>query len=114
MASERSSLSQQTPALKLLTAYLAVTTLEEAATTMRGRRLLWLEILVNDQLDLSSLPDDPVLHEAYVTACRWYTHYRRLLSALLLRAPLPFDAGPIDFREYRTFAEALSFVCHHP
>jgi hypothetical protein len=26
---------------------------------------------------------------------------------------LPADPGPIDFREYRTFAEALHFAYHH-
>lgn len=102
------------PALKLLPAYLGASSLEEAAQTARGRRVLWLEILVNDQLDPTLRLDDPVFHTAYVTACRWYTHYRRLLTALLPRVPLPHDAGPIDPREYRIFAEALYFVCHHP
>jgi hypothetical protein len=26
---------------------------------------------------------------------------------------LPSDPGPIDFREYRSFAEALRFAYHH-
>lgn len=75
--------------------------------------MLWLEILVNDQLDLIPWQSDPAVQVAYQTACRWYTQYRRLITYLLDRAPLPVDAGPIDFRDYRVFAEALSFVYAH-
>ncbi|MER3424728.1 MAG: hypothetical protein C4293_17395, partial [Nitrospiraceae bacterium] len=39
--------------LKLLTAYLGTASIDEAIQTVRGRRILWLEILVNDQLDLT-------------------------------------------------------------
>jgi hypothetical protein len=73
--------------------------------------MLWLEILVNDRLDLSPWRSDPAVEAAYRTACRWYTHYRRLITYLLNRTPLPLEAGPIDFRDYRAFAEALAFVC---
>ncbi len=75
--------------------------------------MLWLEILVNDRLDLSPWQSNPIVQQAYETACRWYTHYRRLLTALLDRAPLPYHAGAIDFRDYRAFAEALAFACTH-
>ena len=73
--------------------------------------MLWLEILVNDKLDLSPWKSDPAVESAYWTACRWYTQYRRLITYLLNRTPLPADPGPIDLRDYRAFAEALSFVC---
>jgi hypothetical protein len=53
------------------------------------------------------------VQQAYQNACRWFTHYRRLLTSLLDRTPLPADHGPIYYRDYRAFAEALSFVCAH-
>ena len=104
---------QSTCSLKLLPAYLGTTSIEEAVQTARGRRILWLEILLNDQLDLSPWQANPVVQEAYCTACRWYTQYRRILTYLFDRAPLPLDSGPIDFRQYRTFAEAVYFAYAH-
>ncbi len=99
--------------LRLLPAYLGTSSIAEAVKTDRGRRILWLEILVNDQLDLSPWKSDPAVEAAYKNACRWYTQYRRLITYLLHRTPLPSDTGSIDFRDYRAFAEALSFVCAH-
>ena len=99
--------------LLLLPAYLGTNSIGDALKTARGRRILWLEILVNEHLDLSPWKAEPAVEEAYQTACRWYTHYRRLLTSLLNRAPLPSDRGSIDYRDYRIFAEALSFVCSH-
>ena len=99
--------------LRLLPAYLGTSAIGEAIQTERGRRTLWLEILVNDQLDLAAWQSEPAVQTAYRTACRWYTRYRRLITFLVDRAPLPVDAGPIDSRDYRAFAEALSFVYAH-
>jgi len=99
--------------LKLLPAYLGTDSIAEAIKTPRGQRMLWLEILVNDQLDLVPWRTEPAVDAAYRTACRWYTQYRRLITYLIDRTPLPVDTGPIDFRDYRAFAEALSFVCAH-
>lgn len=101
------------PAFKLLPAYLDTDSVVEALRTSRGRRILWLEILVNDQLDLSPWQQHPEFQAVYQTACRWYTQYRRLITFLFERAPLPADSGPIDYRDYRTFAEALQFAYHH-
>lgn len=99
-----------TAKLKLLPAYTGVESIEEAPRIPRAARLLWLEILVNDSLDIQPWRHIAIVQEAYAKACRWYTSYRSVLNALLARAPLPHDSGPIDFREYRTFAEALRFV----
>jgi hypothetical protein len=85
----------------------------EVIRTARGRRMLWLEILVNDQLDLTPWESEPAVQVAYQTACRWFTRYRRLITFLVDRAPLPLDPGFIDERDYRVFAEALSFVYAH-
>jgi hypothetical protein len=101
------------PPLKLLPAYLGTASIVDAIQSVRGRRILWLEILVNDQLDLAPWQSDPVVQDAYRTACRWYTQYRRLVTSLLGRTPLPYDAGPIDARDYRAFAEALAFAYAH-
>jgi len=108
----RSSSPAEHP-LILLPAYLGTNSVAEAIQTARGQRILWLEILVNEHLDLSPWSSEPAVQQAYQTACRWYTHYRRLLTSLLGRTALPPDHGPIDYRDYRAFAEVLSFVCAH-
>jgi hypothetical protein len=99
--------------LLLLPAYLGIASIEEAIRTDRGRRVLWLEILLNERLDLTPWQAEPGVQQAYQTACRWYTHYRRLLTHMFHRTPLPADPGPIDFREYRAFAEAVYFAYAH-
>lgn len=101
-------------ALQLLPAYTGVMSLEEALGDARSRRLLWLEILVNDRLELTPWSDRTVVQDAYRKACRWYTAYRSVIDSVLSRTPLPTDPGPIDAREYRILAEALHFVgAHH-
>jgi hypothetical protein len=99
--------------LKLLSAYSGAATLEEVFLNPRASRLLWLEILVNDRLDLNPFLGRSEVRDAYQKACRWYTTYRSLISSVIPRAPLPLDSAPIDPREYRTFAEALRFVADH-
>lgn len=102
--------SHAEPPLRLLPAYLGTSSIEDALRTARGRRVLWLEILVNDRLDLSPWHSDPAVQDAFLTACRWYTQYRRLITFILNRTPLPSTPGPIDSRDYRAFAEALYFA----
>jgi hypothetical protein len=96
--------------LKLLPAYTGCISLDEALAHPRHRTLLWLEVLFNDQLDGATLLQHPSGREAYEEACRWYTSFRSLIQFIAPRAPLPADHGPIDFRQYRTFVEALYFV----
>ena len=98
--------------LKLLPAYLGVTSLDEALQHPRIARILWLEILVNDAIDWATLTH-PLVQQAYQTACRWHTHYRSLISSLVSRLPLPEDDGLIDERLYRQFAAALEFAHAH-
>lgn len=109
--------TQQSPIaaspLRVLPGYTGAASLEEALQDPRGVRLLWLEILVNDRLDLTPWQSRPEVQEAYVKACRWYTAYRSLIDALLTRTPLPSDSGPVDPRDYRLFAEALRFAADH-
>lgn len=68
--------------LRLLPAYLGTSGIGEAIQTERGRRMLWLKILVNDQLDLAPWQSRPAVQVAYRTACRWYTRCRRLITFL--------------------------------
>lgn len=110
----RAKVTPSSAKLKLLPAYAGVDSIEAGLRIPRAAKLLWLEILVNDHLDLTPWKDNPVLQESYSKACRWYTSYRSVLTAIISRTPLPHDSGPIDFREYRTFAEALRFVADHP
>lgn len=99
--------------LRLLPAYLGVSSLDEALEHPRVGRILWLEILVNDAINWTTVAH-PMVQPAYGTACRWYTRYRTLVSSLVSRTPLPEDRGIIDDRLYRQFAEALEFVHAHP
>jgi hypothetical protein len=102
-----------TSALRLLPGYTGVLSIRDALQDPRAIRLLWLEILVNDRLDLAPWGERPEVQEAYSKACRWYTAYRSLIDSVLTRAPLPADPGPVDPRDYRVFAEALRFVADH-
>ncbi len=104
---------RSTTPLKLLPAYAGVTTMSETLSNPRARRLLWLEILINEKLDLKPWRDHPHVEEAYWKACGWYTTYNTLITSLISRQPLPFNPRPIDFREYRLFAEALRFAAAH-
>lgn len=101
------------PPLRLLPAYLGVASLDEGLLHPRIARVLWLEILVNDAIDWTTL-SDPRVREAYRTACRWYTRYRTAIATAISRSPLPNDPGAIDDRLYRQFAEALEFAHAHP
>lgn len=65
-----SDLSLQPP-LKLIPAYLGTSSITEALQTKRGQRILWLEILLNDQLDPTPWLSDQDFYKAYQTACRW-------------------------------------------
>ena len=106
-------LSPQTTPFRLLGAYTGVSSIEDALGDERAVRLLWLEILVNDALDLTRWRDRAEVREAYTKACRWYTAYRTLINGLITRTPLPPDPGPTDPKDYRVFAEALRFVADH-
>ena len=103
-----------TPTLKLkrLPASAGVESIADALPVPRAARLVWLDIPVNEQFDLTVRQDCPVVQEADVKACRWDTASRSGLEATFSRPPLPHTPGPIDFRARRTCAEALSFVTH--
>lgn len=84
--------------------------MEDILQPSRATRLLWLEILFNDQLDLQPWQDHPEVQEAYRKACRWFTTYRSLIQSVLPGVSLPVHRGKIDQRDYRRFAETLQFL----
>ncbi len=98
--------------LKILPAYTGLNSLEAILQVPRARRLLWLEILFNHQLDLRDWESHPDVQEACEKACRWFTTYRSLIQSLLPQVSLPHNPGKIDQRDYRTFVEALHFVAN--
>ncbi|WP_447965013.1 hypothetical protein [Nitrospira sp. Ecomares 2.1] len=108
------SIPSSYPALKILPAYTGLNTVEAILQVPRAKRLLWLEILFNEQLDLKPWQDLPEVKDAYQKACQWFTTYRSLIQSVVPRVSLPLDNGKIDQRDYRTFAEALQFVTHQP
>ena len=80
--------------LKLLPAYAGVESIADALLVPRAARLVWLEILVNEQFDLTVRQDCPVVREA----SQW--------SVVSGQSPRATGHRPL------TFAEALSFVTH--
>lgn len=96
--------------LKLLPAYTGCTSLDEALADSRSQAILWLEVLFNDQLDQAALLCHPKGREAFDVACRWHTKFRSVIQYIAPRSPLPPNDGPLDYRHYRTFIEALHFV----
>ena len=99
--------------MKVLPAYTGLSTLDEILESPRAVRLLWLEILVNEHLDLVPWQHHPAVQQAYEKAGRWFTTYKSLVTSMIARHPLPHNPHPIDFREYRVFAEALRFATAH-
>jgi len=102
-----------TPHFILLSAYLGAQTLEEAFAHPALARVLWLEILVNPDLDLRLWAQDARAQAAMVTARRWYSTYRTLITVMLNRPSMPRDSGPIDHRQTRRFQEALRYAAAH-
>ena len=99
--------------LILLPSYTGIESISDALRDSRATQLLWLELLVNDRVDLTAWSDHAVVRDAYNKACRWYTTYRSLIDSLLSRRPLPQTPGPVDQRDYRTFIEAIRFAAAH-
>jgi hypothetical protein len=102
--------TMKSQALKLLPAYTGGTSLKEALADPRHQPMLWLEVLFNDTLDYAALLQHPSGREAFDIACRWYTEFQSLIQFIAPRSPLPVNHGPLDYRQYRTFLEALHFV----
>jgi hypothetical protein len=107
---QTNSLPNSIPVPKILPAHTGLNTVEAILQVSRARRLLWLEILFNDQLDLKPWQDLPEVQDAYQKACQWFITFRSLIQSVLRRVSLPLENGKINLRDYRTFAEALQFL----
>lgn len=108
-----SQAAQPSLPMKLLPAYTGLYSIDEVLENPRAARLLWLEILVNEHLDLAPWEQHPAVQQAHEKACQWFTTYKSLINSMIVRSPLPRNSHPIDFREYRVFAEALRFATPH-
>jgi len=107
---EPDPISAQDPPLRLLPYYTGDQTLEAALKHPADLRLLWLEILLNDDFPWDSYRHLPKVEAAYEKACLWYGHYKTMIDGHIGRAPLEAKTGKIDEKEIRTFQEALNFA----
>ena len=96
--------------LKLLPFYTGARPLEEALSNPRAIKLLWLEVLFNEEVNWSSLTHIPEIKNAYRQACVWYSNFRTLLHQVISGKHLRPEQGKVDMRYYRVFVEVLHFV----
>ena len=61
--------------MKLLTAYTGLETIDEVLQNPRALRLFWLEILVNEHLNITPWQNHPEVKNAYKKAGQWFTTY---------------------------------------
>jgi len=90
--------------------YTGQQTLEEVLQDPKGRSLLWLEILFNDQIPWENYLDRSEVQVAYKKACIWYGHFKTMILGSPRCKPLKSQPGAIDSKDYRKFLEALNFV----
>jgi len=98
--------------LKIIPYFTTLATLKNALEDKRGIKLLWLEILLNGDINWEDHCDIPEIKSAYEKACVWYTNFRSMFDACVKRPPLRVMKGRVDNREYRRFIEVLNFVRH--
>ena len=96
--------------LKVIPFFTGAKTLEEAIKDRKGVKLLWLEILVNGDINWEDYHKEEQVKIAYEKACIWYTNFRSMIQAYTGRPPLETKRGKIDEREYRRLIEVLNFV----
>ena len=96
--------------LRIISSYTGDQTLEEALKNPRSADLLWLEILLNDEVPWEDHLANSRVRSAYEKACIWYSHFLTLVNGHTGRKPLPSRDGSIDMREHRRFLEALNLV----
>ncbi len=96
--------------LKILPYYTGAKTLDEIRNDRKSLDLLWLEILLNDEVDWEGLLKDGNISTAHRKASLWYSNFSALIDGLVGRKPLRHRKGKVDMREYRKFIEAIRFV----
>ena len=90
--------------------YTGLRTLDEVLADPKKGGLLWLEILLNDQVPWEKHLNRPEVRAAHEKACVWYGHFKTMIQLHANRQPLPSRPGKIDERDYRKLLEALNFV----
>ena len=79
--------------------------IEEIINDSNAKKLLWAEILFNDNIDWDIYKD--LIPEEYKKACVFYTNFKYLFQN---RKPLPTVKEKIDNREIRRFEEILRIM----
>lgn len=96
--------------LKIIPYYTGIKNLRSFLKEGRNPELLWLEILLNDNIRWEDYFKIKEVKKAYQKACVWYGNFKTLIDFYTKRQPLKIKKARIDLRDYRKFLEALSFV----
>jgi hypothetical protein len=73
--------------------------------------MLWLEILVNDNVPWEKYLHIPEIRKNYEKASIWYANFKTLMGICgIQRKALKPSKGVFDMREYRKFIEVLRNV----
>lgn len=76
-----------------------------------AKNVLWLEILVNDNINWEFYINNPLIRKNYLKASKWYSNFKTLLEICgINRKPLKTFSGKVDMRDYRKFIEVLYYV----
>lgn len=84
--------------------------LEAALNNPKSVRLLWLEVLLNEEVPWEEYLDRPDVSVAYEKACAWYSQFKTMVEGHAGKRSLPLRRGEVDMKEYRILLEALNFV----
>ncbi|NKE71405.1 hypothetical protein [Candidatus Manganitrophus noduliformans] len=96
--------------LRIIPFYTGDESLEAALNNPKSLRLLWLEVLFNDEIPWEEYLDRPEVGAAYEKACAWYSQFKTMIEGHAGKRSLPLRKGNVDMREHRTFLEVLNFV----
>ncbi|WP_297454230.1 hypothetical protein [Persephonella sp.] len=79
--------------------------IDEILKDTKAKKLLWAEILFNDEIDWEKFKDK--IKEDYKKAAVFYTNFRYLFKS---RKPLPEMKEKVDEKEIRRFEEVYRFL----
>lgn len=96
--------------LRVIPFYTGDDTMVAVLKNPSSMRLLWIEILVNEDFSLKPYANIPKVKAAYEKACIWYGHYKTMIDGYTGRRSLKKKSGEIDERECRKLMEVLHFV----
>ena len=96
--------------LRIIPYYTGIKNLDSFLKKGKNPELLWLEILLNDEIRWESYLRAKEVKKAYQKACIWYSNFKTLIDFYIKREPLKIIKARIDLKDYRKFLEALNFV----